>query len=144
MKDLKVFTSYSIKDADRAKKFYEDVLGLKVKKTPMGGCSFLELDLGETKVMLYEKPDHEPATYTVLNFQVRDISDTVRELSSKGAKFEQYEDTDKEGISHNEGPLIAWFKDPDGNFLSVIQEDEIRKDFSGSKEYAGEAPQSPS
>ena len=138
MNDPKIFPSYSIRDAARAKKFYEDVLGLHVRKIPMGECSFLELDLGDSKALLYEKPDHVPATFTVLNFQVKDISAVVRELAGKGVKFERYEGTDQLGITHNEGPLIAWFKDPDGNFLSIMQDEATKQ------EYAGEAPMSPS
>lgn len=138
MNDPKIFPSFSIRDAVRAKKFYEDVLGLHAKQIPMGDCSFLELDLGDSKALLYEKPDHVPATFTVLNFQVKDISSAVRELAGHGVEFERYEGTDQLGITHNEGPLIAWFKDPDGNFLSIMQEDTVRA------EYSGEAPPSPS
>ena len=74
----------------------------------------------------------------MLNFQVKDISAVVRELAGKGVKFERYEGTDQLGITHNEGPLIAWFKDPDGNFLSIMQDEATKQ------EYAGEAPMSPS
>ncbi len=136
--DAKIFPSFSIRDAKKAKDFYENVLGVHTREVPMGECSFLELDLGESKAMLYEKPDHVPATYTVLNFEVKDISSVVRDLSRKGVKFERYEGTDQLGITHNEGPLIAWFKDPDGNFLSIMQDEHTRT------EYSGEAPPSPS
>ena len=138
MDDTNMFPSFSIRDAHRAREFYENVLGLHVKEVPMGGCSFLELDLGDSKALLYEKPDHVPATFTVLNFEVKDIATTVRELGRKGVTFERYEGTDQLGITHNKGPLIAWFKDPDGNFLSIMQADLSKR------EYSGDAPPSPS
>jgi len=138
MNHTKIFPSFSIRDARRARDFYENVLGVHTKQIPMGECSFLELDLGDTKALLYEKPDHVPATFTVLNFQVKDISTVVRDLARKGVQFERYEGTDQLGITHNEGPLIAWFKDPDGNFLSIMQDEETKQDYSG------EAPPSPS
>ncbi len=115
------YPSYSIKSFSRAREFYEKILGLKVKEISMGECKFLELELPDMKVLLYEKPDHTPATYTVLNFEVDDIQSVVKELSTKGVKFEHYEGTNDLGITQNGEPTLAWFKDPDGNFLSVIQ-----------------------
>lgn len=86
----------------------------------------LELHLeGNNPIIVYPKPDHVPATFTVLNFPVVDIEVAVDALSKKGIVFERYDglNTDEKGISHNEGPLIAWFKDPAGNILSVIQDE---------------------
>jgi hypothetical protein len=80
---------------------------------------------GGTRVMIYPKPDHVPATFTVLNFPVKDVEKEVKELKAKGVRFEVYDrkdlKTDPDGISRGEGPKIAWFKDPAGNFLSVLE-----------------------
>ncbi len=137
------FPSFSIKNFDRAREFYEKVLGLKVKEIPMGECKFLELELPEMRVLLYEKKDHIPATFTVLNFQVDDIKSVVRELSKKGVNFEHYEGTNELGITQDGGPDIAWFKDPDGNFLSIIQNEEVEK-RSANSNFKEDAPPSPS
>jgi predicted enzyme related to lactoylglutathione lyase len=145
-KNIKAFASYSIKDAARAKDFYEKVLGLSVKEFPMpNNCKWLELDIGDEKFMLYEKEDHQPATHTVLNLEVPNIGTAVQELSQQGVKFEHYEGSDQLGVMHDDGPLIAWFKDPDGNFISVIQEDsmykgsDLKRDLSKGTTF-GEAP----
>ncbi len=139
----KAFFSYSIRDAEKACTFYKDVLGIHAKVISM--CEdFKGVELtfaDDMKVMLYEKKDHVPATFTVLNFEVNNIDQTVDELTEKGIRFESYESTDEKGISRDEGPQIAWFKDPDGNFLSVLQEERLLK-YEG--EYQGDAPQSPS
>ena len=123
-KHIKAFSSFSVDDISKAKAFYENVLGVETKDNPMG---VLELVIsGSNNIMLYPKPNHEPATFTVLNFPVEDIEKTVDELTAKGVVFEQYTGqiaTDKKGISRNpDGPQIAWFKDPAGNILSVLQE----------------------
>jgi predicted enzyme related to lactoylglutathione lyase len=99
-------------------------LGLKVKESPQG----LELHPGETNVFIYPKPNHQPATFTVLNFLVDDIDTTVDELTQSGVRFEKYEGelkTDEKGIHRNGGPTIAWFKDPAGNILSVLKKTSI-------------------
>lgn len=119
----KAFSGVSVSSIDEAKEFYEGVLGLDVAENEMG---ILELTLaGGHKIILYPKPNHIPATYTVLNFIVNDIDKTVDELTGKGIKFEQYDEpylkTDEKGICRGK-PLIAWFKDPSGNILSVIEE----------------------
>ena len=121
----KVFSSYSVKNMLEAKAFYTDILGLSVKEDEMGvlGIHFED----ENEVMIYPKDNHEPATFTVLNFKVKNIESVVDELTVKGVIFEQYDSeyikTDEKGISKgNGGPTIAWFKDPAGNFLSVIEE----------------------
>ncbi|HZI68630.1 MAG TPA: VOC family protein [Hanamia sp.] len=118
----KAFSSFSVHDIQIAKDFYGGVLGLKVSDNPMG---LIELDFGaDHKTMIYPKPDHKPATFTVLNFPVADIEKTVDELTSKGVVFEQYDylQTDDRGISRDpRGPKVAWFKDPAGNILSVVE-----------------------
>jgi len=124
LKRAKAFGSFSVNDVKKAKKFYGETLGLTVAER-MGG---LELEIGgKTKFFLYPKPNHSPATFTVLNFPVDDIDDSVDELRKKGIRFEHYESgevkTDAKGIARGDkGPQIAWFKDPAGNILSVVQD----------------------
>jgi len=118
------FSSFSVNDLQGAKTFYQDILGLKVSDNPMG---LIELHLhAGSKIIVYPKPDHVPATFTVLNFPVKNIDEKVDELISKGVSFEQYDGqikTDEKGISRNNGgPTIAWFKDPAGNIFSLIEE----------------------
>lgn len=119
----KAFSSFSVKNIEEAKAFYESI-GLKTKVGEMG---ILELELeGNENIMLYPKDNHQPATFTVLNFLVENIEEAVDELIAKGIKFEQYDSeyikTDEKGISRGEqGPKIAWFKDPSGNILSVLE-----------------------
>jgi predicted enzyme related to lactoylglutathione lyase len=121
-KHTKAFSSFSVNDISQSKAFYENILGIETKDTPMG---VLELVIGSNNIMLYPKPNHEPATFTVLNFPVDDVEKAVDELTAKGVAFEQYEGqikTDAKGICRDpHGPLIAWFKDPAGNILSVLQ-----------------------
>ena len=124
LRDSKAFSGFSVNDLQQAKKFYSEVLGLEVKDNPMG---LIELHLeGGNRIIIYPKPNHEAATFTILNFPVDNIEKAVDELISKGIKFEQYEGeikTDGKGICRNpQGPAIAWFKDPAGNILSVIEE----------------------
>lgn len=118
-----VFSSFSVNDIEKAKAFYTDTLGLEAGKSEMGT---LELSIGNgANVMVYPKPNHEAASFTVLNLIVDDIEKAVDELNSKGVKFEQYEGdikTDAKGIMRGNGPLIAWFKDPAGNIISVIED----------------------
>jgi len=119
----KAFSSFSVDDLQRAKEFYGRTLGLKISESPEG----LELHPGEARVFIYPKPNHKPATFTVLNFQVNDIEAAVDELTKSGVRFEKYEGeikTDEKGIHRNGGPSIAWFKDPAGNILSVLQNDK--------------------
>lgn len=116
----KAFSSFSVDDLEKAKQFYVQTLGLKVKESPEG----LELHPGQQSIFIYPKPNHKPATFTVLNFQVNDIDAAVDELKQKGVSFEQYEGeikTDAKGIHRDNGPTIAWFKDPAGNILSVVE-----------------------
>lgn len=120
----KAFSSFSVNDLQKAKTFYQQILGLEVTDNPMG---LIELRLpGENKILVYPKPDHVPATFTVLNFPVKNLDQIVDELAGKGVKFEQYGgqiQTDEKGVSRdNGGPTIAWFKDPAGNIFSLIEE----------------------
>lgn len=123
LKHSKAFSSFSVNDLQKAKQFYGETLGLDIKDNPMG---IIELQVeGNANVLVYPKPNHEPATFTVLNFPVDDIDKAVDALTSKGIVFEQYKElqTDAKGISRNpDGPKIAWFKDPAGNILSVLQQ----------------------
>ena len=124
LKHSKAFSGFSVDDLQAAKQFYSEVLGLAVKDNPMG---IIEVEIsGSSNLLIYPKPNHEPATFTVLNFPVPNIEDAVRELQSKGVQFEIYDEpylkTDENGISRgNGGPSIAWFKDPAGNILSVLE-----------------------
>ncbi len=117
------FSSFSVDDLPRAKQFYSDTLDLSASEE-MGG---LRLQLGGgSEVFVYPKDDHFPATFTVLNFVVDDIDGAVANLSSAGVRFEHYEgelQTDEKGIFRGQGPTIAWFKDPAGNILSVVEAD---------------------
>jgi predicted enzyme related to lactoylglutathione lyase len=125
-KDTKAFSGFSVDNLQRAKDFYSGVLGLNLEvDTEMPGLLTLHI-AGENNVIVYEKENHVPATFTVLNFPVPAIDSTVQELKDKGIAFEQYDfgnsKTDPDGIFRAGGPLIAWFKDPAGNILSVIQQ----------------------
>jgi len=117
--NVPAFSSFSVDDVGAAKEFYGGILGIKVADQPEGG---LALDLANAgRVYIYPKDDHVPATFTVLNFEVDDVDRAVDDLSKLGVTFEQYGETDEKGISRGEGPTIAWFKDPAGNFLSVLK-----------------------
>lgn len=123
-KNSKAFSSFSVDDIAVAKKFYSETLGLEVKE--MSEMGVLELYTnGNSPIMIYPKDNHEPATHTVLNFPVEDIEKTVNELKAKGVTFEHYTgelQTDDSGINRNgPGPLMAWFKDPAGNFIALLQ-----------------------
>jgi catechol 2,3-dioxygenase-like lactoylglutathione lyase family enzyme len=120
------FSGFSVDDLAKAREFYTSTLGLEATDQPAGMGMNLQLP-GGAAVFVYSKADHVPATFTILNFQVDDIDAAVDELAGRGVRFEHYEDgpkTDPKGIlrgrAQNMGPDIAWFKDPAGNFLSVI------------------------
>jgi catechol 2,3-dioxygenase-like lactoylglutathione lyase family enzyme len=117
----KAFSGFSSDDIPRAKEFYADTLGVEVSEE--NGLLTLELEGGARPTLIYPKPDHQPATFTVLNFEVSPIEDAVRELASRGVEFERYEGMpqDDDGVMRGEGPPIAWFKDPAGNILSLIE-----------------------
>jgi predicted enzyme related to lactoylglutathione lyase len=117
------FSSFSVDDLEKAKKFYSDILGLKVDEDEMG--LYLNVVDG-ARVFVYRKDDHQPATFTILNFDVNDIDAAVEELKSQGVVFEHYAGmTDDDGIArgleNDSGPNIAWFKDPAGNTMSVLE-----------------------
>ena len=127
LENSKAFSSFSVHDLKRAKEFYGKTLGLDIEEKPEG----LSLDLEGTNVFIYPKPNHVPATFTVLNFAVDNVESAVSELKKKGIQFETYNSkdikTDDDGIARGgpgKGPTIAWFKDPDGNFLSVMSAKE--------------------
>ncbi len=121
-KTAKSFSSFSVNDLQRAKEFYGETLGLDVSETPEG----LELHTGNNTVFLYPKPNHTPASFTVLNFHVNDIEEAVDDLAALGVTLEHYNlpdiKTDERGICRGPGPQIAWFKDPAGNILSVLEQ----------------------
>jgi len=124
LKNSEAFSGFSVDDIAAARSFYSDTLGLEVDEDNEMGVLTLKLK-GGNNVLLYPKDDHEPATFTVLNFPVDDIDKAVAELQDLGIEFEQYDhlNTDENGISRNEGgPPIAWFKDPAGNILSVLEQ----------------------
>lgn len=117
----KAFSGFSVDDLDAAKKFYGETLGLQISEQPFG----LTLQIaGDRPIMVYPKSNHQPATFTILNFPVDDVDAAVDELASRGVRFERYEGfgQDEKGIARGEGPPIAWFTDPAGNILSVLQE----------------------
>jgi len=123
--DTKAFSGFAVDDVDAAKRFYAEILGLTVKTLDEAhGLIALALS-GDQEVFVYAKPDFTPATYTILNFQVDDIDSTVDDLAARGVTFERYEgdpEQDEKGIARGPGPSIAWFKDPAGNILSVLQQ----------------------
>ncbi|WP_101784607.1 VOC family protein [Nonomuraea indica] len=118
---VKAYSGFSVDDIEAARAFYEQTLGLTVSVA--NGMLTLHI-AGGRDILVYPKDDHVPATYTVLNFPVDDIGKAVDELAARGVRFERYPqlETDERGIFHGGGPLIAWFTDPAGNVLSVLQE----------------------
>ena len=122
LENSKAFSSFSVDDLQKAKQFYGETLGLKISES--NGLLTLHLASGAT-VLIYPKPQHPPATFTVLNFPVANVENGVDELSQRGVRFETYNDanikTDAKGIFRGGGPVIAWFKDPAGNILSVLE-----------------------
>jgi catechol 2,3-dioxygenase-like lactoylglutathione lyase family enzyme len=122
-KDTEAFSGFSVNDLAKAKDFYGQTLDLEVSELPEG---LLELHIaGGTKIFIYAKENHTPATFTILNFPVEDVEQAVDDLTERGVRFEIYNEpelkTDKKGIARGgEGPTIAWFKDPAGNILSVL------------------------
>lgn len=120
-KDTKAFSGFSVDDTQKAKAFYGQVLGLEV--TEDHGLLTLHI-AGGSKIIIYPKPNHAPASFTILNFPVDNIEQAVDELLKRGVQFEHYQQppTDEKGIFRGGGPLIAWFKDPAGNILSVLEQ----------------------
>jgi catechol 2,3-dioxygenase-like lactoylglutathione lyase family enzyme len=122
----KAFSGFAVDDLNAAKTFYGETLGLDVSEEPPG---LLTLHIaGGTNIFVYPKPDHTPATFTILNFPVDDIDRAVDELTKRRVRFERYEgiEQDEKGIARpqgeQEGPPIAWFKDPAGNILAVLEQ----------------------
>jgi predicted enzyme related to lactoylglutathione lyase len=123
LKDSNAFSSFSVNDLHKAKIFYSQTLGLAVHEL----YGMLDVrTVGGGRVIIYPKADHIPATYTVLNFPVENVDEAVIELEKRGVHFEIYNEgnikTDNKGIMRGQGPVIAWFKDPAGNILSVLEE----------------------
>ncbi|MFG1888396.1 VOC family protein [Micromonospora sp. NPDC049051] len=122
--DTRAWSSFSVDDTGQAERFYTDTLGLRVSRDDaMGGLLTLHL-AGGRDVMVYPKADHTRAAYTVLNFPVEDVDRAVDELTARGVRFAQYPGLpqDERGVMRDNGPTIAWFTDPAGNILSVIEE----------------------
>ncbi len=121
LKNSPAFSGFAVRDPAAARQFYSDVLGLEVSE--QNGILRLHLG-GGTEVIVYPKPDHEPAGFTVLNFPVDDIDAAVDELVGRGVVFERYDGlpADERGIMREGGPFIAWFTDPSGNVMSVLQD----------------------
>ncbi len=121
------FSSFAVKDIEKAKKFYRDTLGVDVSDVP-GMSGLMQLNLvGGVRIFVYPKPDHAPATFTVLNFPVENVERAVDALVERGVRFEIYKEgpvkTDAKGIARGGGgPSIAWFRDPSGNILSVLEQ----------------------
>ena len=127
LEESKAYSGFAVDDTAKAKEFYGETLGLEVS-TLDRGQQLVQLNLGDRPVLIYAKPDFDPATYTILNFPVEDVEATVEELTGRGVEFERYEgfDQDEKGIAHGgegRGPTIAWFRDPAGNILSVHEAD---------------------
>jgi predicted enzyme related to lactoylglutathione lyase len=124
LKDSHAFSGFAVADIEAAKAFYGGTLGLDVGDASEMGLLQLHLAGGAT-VIIYPKPDHQPATYTILNFPVADVGDAVDELVAAGVTMERYPgvEADEKGIVRGNGPTIAWFTDPSGNILSVLESD---------------------
>ena len=126
-KNAKAFSGFSVDDLQKATDFYSQVLELETAPVNMPGAELLSLKIaGGVPILVYPKPNHEPATFTILNFPVSNIEEAVDELTRRGVRFEKYKgagiETDEKGIAHGGGQKIAWFKDPAGNILSVIEQ----------------------
>ena len=124
-KDTKAFSGFSVNDLQKAQAFYGQTLGLDASES----YGMLTLHIaGGTNILVYPKENHTPATFTILNFPVANIEQAVDELAARGVQFESYHEgglvTDEKGIFHGGGPKIAWFKDPAGNILSVLEQQE--------------------
>ncbi len=120
-KDTSTFSGFSVDDVAAAKQFYGETLGIEVTEEGPGIALHLA---GRTNVLAYGKDDHQPATFTILNFEVDDVDKAVDDLTAAGVTMEHYEGmTDEKGVMRDQGPGIAWFKDPAGNVLSVIETD---------------------
>ena len=119
--NTRAFSGFAVRDLQEARRFYGDTLGLRTSEEH--GLLTLHL-AGDRDTLVYEKADHAPANYTILNFVVDDVDAAVDALAGRGVRFERYEgfEQDEKGVARGSGPTIAWFKDPAGNILSVLQE----------------------
>ena len=128
LKNAPVFASFAVKDLDPSRQFYGRTLGLTLREDKEMGIFEIQSP-DKSHVLVYPKPDHQPAVFTVLNLQVRDIDEAVDALTSAGVKFEHYNTpdikTDAKGVARGDkqGPSIAWFRDPSGNIVSVMEGD---------------------
>jgi len=124
-RDTKAFSGFSVDNLEKAKEFYGNILKLEIKEQDEMRIVQLHIS-GSNALVVYEKENHEPATFTILNFPVQDVTKAVGELKALGIKFESYDmpdfKTDPDNVFRAGGPEIAWFKDPAGNILSVIAE----------------------
>jgi catechol 2,3-dioxygenase-like lactoylglutathione lyase family enzyme len=124
-KNTKAFSSFSVNDLEKAREFYGQTLGLEVSESEEGLSLHLK---GDNEIFIYPKPDHTPATFTILNFAVDDVDQTVDDLTQLGVHFQIYNEgelkTDDKGVFRGK-PKIAWFKDPAGNFLSILEMNDI-------------------
>jgi catechol 2,3-dioxygenase-like lactoylglutathione lyase family enzyme len=123
LRDSHAFSGFSVDDTQKAKEFYGRILGLAVSESE----GLLKLHLvGGTTVLIYPKPNHAPASFTILSLPVDNVDEAVDELTKRGVRFEVYNEpqlkTDAKGVFRGGGPIIAWFKDPAGNILSVLEE----------------------
>jgi catechol 2,3-dioxygenase-like lactoylglutathione lyase family enzyme len=117
----KAFSGFAVNDVQAARRFYEEILGMTVAEQ----YGMLQLTVANgAQVLVYPKPDHEPAGFTVLNFPVADVEAAVDELTGRGVEFLRYDgfEQDEKGVARGGGPLIAWFTDPAGNVLSVVED----------------------
>jgi catechol 2,3-dioxygenase-like lactoylglutathione lyase family enzyme len=126
-KATEAFSGFSVNDVRKARAFYERTLGMKVSEDH----DMLHLHIGHgADVLVYPKQNHTPATFTILNIEVSDVDEAVAELTRRGVRFEHYDEpglkTDEHGVMRGQGPAIAWFKDPAGNILSVIEQPRTR------------------
>jgi catechol 2,3-dioxygenase-like lactoylglutathione lyase family enzyme len=122
--DTRAFSGFAVDDLQRAREFYGETLGLRTSViSEEAGLMTLHL-AGDRDTFVYAKPDHRPADYTILNFPVDDIDAAVDELTARGVELERYDgmEQDEKGVARGPGPPIAWFKDPAGNILSVLQQ----------------------
>jgi catechol 2,3-dioxygenase-like lactoylglutathione lyase family enzyme len=122
--NTKAYSGFAVDDLQQAHEFYAETLGIKASVLDEeNGLMSLHL-AGDRDTLVYRKPDYTPATYTILNFQVDDIDEAVDELTARGVQLERYDgfEQDEKGVARGNGPQIAWFKDPAGNVLSVLQE----------------------
>jgi catechol 2,3-dioxygenase-like lactoylglutathione lyase family enzyme len=126
--DATAFSGFAVDDIDKAREFYGETLGLRVEVLDEENHLMTLRHPGDRDTLVYGKPDHAPANYTILNFQVDDIDEVVDGLAARGVRFERYDGMPQDdkgvmrGLAENRGPDIAWFTDPAGNILSVLQE----------------------